>query len=745
MMVSRTTRRLAPTASGKEAEPKGKKSSNDEGNDDIGGESADGGASGPSDGASASATAEAMAMDLKPKAKNGKEEESGGDVDGRNEGASVLAGAAVADAAGEGGGNGNEGGGTAGENEAKVNIPSIRVPSVNDIDDDDGAGEASKEDGANNVDVPSVDGQGDVPSIGNEGDEEGPPIETAEDNNGAPPRFLFDDNDIDDDGRPPAAKRARTTVNADANAVPERDLRQAILKYKRRKGATYDLVLSAEQRRQQQQQRGGEAPLGIGLAAVALRNAHSYLSHRYETAFGEAYRGRPPTASHRALVVDSILASAPGAVASGVRRGDVLLFVNERLVNITDKKPLKYYRARINNHGDKPLKLTFFRSSEEGAEASEEEEEAELDRPWKNPPGPLTKLQKSALGVDAAEQARQARRAVLERRLEELEALQVEASAELAELRERDGIIDWKATEGDDEGAPAAAGNERRINALFTSAKGEEDYVVPPHILYFPPVRARRKELPALNDACNRVENLLRKRMRVDGEVARVRNVVAQARRQLDAREEELAALDESFAPALEALKHVEMEVQDGWKIMYLKLKEYYEVNGHSNCPEREDVKLSKWITRQRACYANAQLEKPNPSAGIIKPYQYDLLNRIEFCWNPREQQFVQNVAALKAFQREHGHANVPLKYENVHLANFVQKWRREYRLFQEGRPSNMTEDRLQVLSEAGFSWRDPSRTRRRSDTHHESWDGFISQLRGFKLKYGHFMVSAKF
>lgn len=39
--------------------------------------------------------------------------------------------------------------------------------------------------------------------------------------------------------------------------------------------------------------------------------------------------------------------------------------------------------------------------------------------------------------------------------------------------------------------------------------------------------------------------------------------------------------LDESIAPALEAPKHVKMEVQDNWKIMYLKVKENYEVNGH--------------------------------------------------------------------------------------------------------------------------------------------------------------------
>ena len=62
--------------------------------------------------------------------------------------------------------------------------------------------------------------------------------------------------------------------------------------------------------------------------------------------------------------------------------------------------------------------------------------------------------------------------------------------------------------------------------------------------------------------------------------------------------------------------------------------------------------------------------------------------------------------------------------------------------MFQEGKPSNMSQDRLQALESSGFTWRDPSRTRKRSDTRQETWDGFLSQLVDFKVKYGHFMVN---
>ncbi|KAL7535057.1 hypothetical protein ACHAXR_006238 [Thalassiosira sp. AJA248-18] len=540
----------------------------------------------------------------------------------------------------------------------------------------------------------------------------------------------------DDKEEGPPAKRARTDDEDAAAASQLASVQQAVLKYKRKKGTTYDVIYDEEEPAAPagQQQKGGENVFGIKIAAIKVKNAHSFLIHFFEVAFGEKYRGRPPTASDQAIVVESILDTAPAKTKMSVQRNDVLLFIDDKLVNITDKKRLKYYRARLNN-STRPMKLTFFRPSE-GVE-ERDDEEMELD-----PSEALyvTKYEPAgSLHIPASKQKastvstlddRQTRRAVLERRLEEFESLHAETSAELKELRAQDGL---------DEISEAKKLNQTEKPICV---KGDEAFVIPSHIMYYPPMKLRRKKVPALNEACNKVENLLRHRTMIDNEADKIRGVVKQGQRRLDLKDKELEALDEKMAPELEQVKLIEMEVQDNWKAMYLKLKVYYEEKGHSNVMEKEDSKLSKWITRQRTCYANAQLEEPNTSVGIIKPYQYDLLNRINFCWNPREQQFIQNVAMLRAYKEEHGHTNVPMKYHNIHLANFVQKWRREHRLFQEGKPSNMSQDRLQVLEGAGFTWRDPSRTRKRSDTRQETWDGFMSQLHDFYVKYGHFMVN---
>ena len=91
--------------------------------------------------------------------------------------------------------------------------------------------------------------------------------------------------------------------------------------------------------------------------------------------------------------------------------------------------------------------------------------------------------------------------------------------------------------------------------------------------MYYPPMKLRRKKLPALNEACVRVENLLRQRMVIDKEADKVRAVVEQAQDRLQFKEKELERTDGKIAPALEEMKYIEMDILDTWKVMYLKLK----------------------------------------------------------------------------------------------------------------------------------------------------------------------------
>ena len=147
-----------------------------------------------------------------------------------------------------------------------------------------------------------------------------------------------------------------------------------------------------------------------------------------------------------------------------------------------------------------------------------------------------------------------------------MELLHVETSNELNELRAMDGILVGS------KGTTTAAIKDTEGEKLKVH-KGDEDFVIPRHIMYYPPAKIRRKEMPALNQACNKVENLLRQRMAVDREKDKIRDMMKEAQMRLDLKDMELKALDEKMLPALEQLKLLEMEVKDNWKVMYLKLK----------------------------------------------------------------------------------------------------------------------------------------------------------------------------
>eukprot|EP00804_Cyclotella_cryptica_P029861 CCRYP_010769-RC/>CCRYP_010769-RC protein AED:0.29 eAED:0.29 QI:174/1/1/1/0.8/0.66/6/145/688 len=522
----------------------------------------------------------------------------------------------------------------------------------------------------------------------------------------------------------PSAKRARTSTSptTEHTHVTTDDIPTALLKYKRKHGSTYSITYTTRHHCNADTNVLNDTPFGIRLAAVPVKNGHSHLIHYYETAFGVKYRGRPPSQSHHAIVVASLVDTASAETRTKVRPRDVLLFVDKYLVNITDKKRLKYYLAKL-RQPVLPLTLTFFRPGEGAIESLGEQ-------------SGMNQLKKCDVSTKAfgkslhSGTANDSRRIILERRLAELEALHIETAAELGTLCKNDQL-----TIGDN-------GNDIAVADGSDPTNDEEELVIPPHVMYYPPTKIRRKSIRGLDEACNTVEHILRQRRLIEREVDKIRAVVKEAQSRLVTKESQLGEMDEQLAAPLEEIKSLEMEVIDKWKKMYLKLKAYYELNGHANVTDREDSKLAKWVTRQRTCYANGQLKKPNPAIGLIKPYQRELLDQLDFCYNPREEQFARNIQMLRAFKEEHGHCNVPMKHENIHLANFVQKWRREHRLYHEGKPSNMTQERFDMLRTVGFSWRDPSRSRKRSDAREETWDGFISQMVDFKERYGHFMVN---
>lgn len=97
------------------------------------------------------------------------------------------------------------------------------------------------------------------------------------------------------------------------------------------------------------------------------------------------------------------------------------------------------------------------------------------------------------------------------------------------------------------------------------------------------------------------------------------------------------------------------------------------------------------------------------------------------------EEKWNEYLEQVKAFKVNHGHCLVPHTYpENQHLARWVKRQRRQYKLMKEGDPtSTMTKERFEILHREGFIW----------DSHDVIWRERHAQLLEYKKNFGHCRV----
>ena len=81
-------------------------------------------------------------------------------------------------------------------------------------------------------------------------------------------------------------------------------------------------------------------------------------------------------------------------------------------------------------------------------------------------------------------------------------------------------------------------------------------------------------------------------------------------------------------------------------------------------------------------------------------------LKSIGFEWDSRDAKWMQRLDELYKYKEDHGDCLVPSKYpDNPSLSNWVQSQRANYKLYKKGGKTNLTERRLKILMDAGFSF----------------------------------------
>jgi len=175
------------------------------------------------------------------------------------------------------------------------------------------------------------------------------------------------------------------------------------------------------------------------------------------------------------------------------------------------------------------------------------------------------------------------------------------------------------------------------------------------------------------------------------------------------------------------------------WNESFQRLSKWKEDHGNCNIPDDSDdpelVALNKWIADQRMHYKRQSCEdeetgtddattstkaaesSSNNGGGSSKQKgkrkvprltaeKIAQLTSIGFEFDSRDAKWMQRLDELYKYKEEHGDFLVPSTYpDNPTLSNWVASQRAQYKLYKKGGKTNLTERRLKILIDAGFSF----------------------------------------
>ncbi|KAL7555649.1 hypothetical protein ACA910_002006 [Epithemia clementina (nom. ined.)] len=140
------------------------------------------------------------------------------------------------------------------------------------------------------------------------------------------------------------------------------------------------------------------------------------------------------------------------------------------------------------------------------------------------------------------------------------------------------------------------------------------------------------------------------------------------------------------------------------WNRRYKELVEFNEFNGNCSVPSdyEPNRKLGNWVRTQRAQFKLFQYGMPC----TMTEERVLLLEKINFPWKVKCD-WMMRYKDLENYFNYHGNSLVPTNWtQNRSLGRWVDRQRTAYRLYKEGKPSTMTEERIKMLEQLHFKWK---------------------------------------
>jgi len=201
------------------------------------------------------------------------------------------------------------------------------------------------------------------------------------------------------------------------------------------------------------------------------------------------------------------------------------------------------------------------------------------------------------------------------------------------------------------------------------------------------------------------------------------------------------------------ARKEARHENKQQWNNMFGALEGYKSKYGDTKVPKRykDDKQLGIWVDTQRSQYKKLQQKiangETNAKSNRLTEDRIQRLNEVGFVWSIRDD-WQTHYNELVKYKSLHAHCNVPARYTlNNRLGIWVTSQRQQFKLRKQGKPDtqtkrsiSLTEERIKLLDDIGFSW-----SLRSNATIAENWQENFGQLCTFKAQFGHCNVPPKY
>lgn len=150
------------------------------------------------------------------------------------------------------------------------------------------------------------------------------------------------------------------------------------------------------------------------------------------------------------------------------------------------------------------------------------------------------------------------------------------------------------------------------------------------------------------------------------------------------------------------------------WYEKYAELKQYYKIHGNTMVPARYvgNYSLARWVERHRYEYRKRMEHKPHQ----LTDERMELLNQLDFVWDPYELRWLERYYELVEFQRLNGDGVIPRGRIHGNIPRWVSTQIKAYFDWIDGKPSKMNQQRKERLDKLGIIWVRPKKKKKEKE-----------------------------